>query len=450
MRHKWKLDYSHFNTEKMKKLFYFLSVVCLLASCSKEQEPEPVVVTNDALTGTWVYNNTANGMTEILMFTKNGGFYYTTSLADAAFIGYPAGNYSISENVNLTTLGTEKSLDATVTKLSANSFTIRDNATNQTITYSKLVKTLQLAYLESGIPEYSVLVAGNVSSYKSHNEKIATVDKTGAITAVAEGITLIDVVASEGTAAVLVKAEGLIPDYAKAIGYTKDQVLAEYGKTIAVTNEMILYTENDKFITYNISKRTKKVEKITIHYSYKPFSNNDLITYLKSKYYTYKPETTPSFFAYTNAVSYEASYVKVTFDNATTLTYTYINHDLFEDFSIALGMTMDTVKYMYGEELTIIDGNDAMLEYEIGDEVLGYAGVKSMDGVTFYFSNGIVNQVNVKLVSSVKTADVNAFLSEKYIYDPDQSNNKRKIYHDYTKGMKIQYIVEENRVRYSN
>ena len=98
----------------------------------------------------------------------------------------------------------------------------------------------------------------------------------------AEGITLIDVVALEGTAVVLVKAEGLIPDYAKAIGYTKEMLLAEYGETIAATNEMILYTESDKFLTFNISKRTKLVEKIAVMYSNKPFSNSELISYLNT------------------------------------------------------------------------------------------------------------------------------------------------------------------------
>lgn len=434
----------------MKKLFYFLSFVCLLASCSKDPEPEPVVVTNEALEGTWVYDNTTTGVTEILRFTKNGGFYYTTSLADAAFAGYPAGNYSISENVNLTAVGMDKSLDMTVAKLSANSFTAKNKATGETITYAKLVETIQLTYLESDTPGYSSLVAGSISSYKSHNEKVATVDKTGAITAVAEGITLVDVVASEGTAVVLVKAEGLIPDYTKAIGYTKEEVLAEYGETIAATNEMVLYTQTDKFITFNISKRTKKVEKVTVLYSNKPFSNNDLVKYLNTKYYAYKAETTASFFAYTDAVSYDVSNVKVTFDNAATLTYSYINHDLFEDFSIALGKSMDTVKYMYGEELTIIDGNEAMLEYEIDNEVLGYVGVTLMDGVTFYFSNGVANQVDLKLASSVKAVDVNDFLGKKYVLDSEQSSDKRKIFRDDATGMKVQYIVDENRVRYSN
>lgn len=435
----------------MKKLFYFLSIVCLLASCSKDSEPEPVVVTNEGLEGTWVYDNTTTGVTEILKFTKNGGFYYTTSLADAAFAGYPAGNYSVSENVNLTALGAGKSLDLTVTKLSANSFTAKNKATGETITYAKLVETIQLAYLESGTPGYSSLVAGNITSYKSHNVKVATVDKTGAITAVAEGITLIDVVASEGTAVVLVKAEGLIPDYAKAIGYTKEKVLAGYGDASSTTNEIVLYSASDKTMMFMLSKRTKAVEEIRVIYSKKPFSNNDLVSYLNTKYYTYKNETSASFFAYTNKAAYDASNVKITFDNVAYLVFSYINHDLFEDFSIALGKTMDDVKYMYGEEL-VCDENlstNSRLVYIIGDEVLGYTGVTLMNDVTFSFDNGVVNSIDLSLVDGVKVADVNAFLSEKYVYDAGISSDNQKIYYDYESKIKVVYLTNKGVVGYT-
>lgn len=437
----------------MKKLFYLISMVCLLASCNKDPEPEPIVVTNDALTGTWVYDNAATGVTEILKFTPNGGFYYTTVLADAAFAGYSAGNYSIADNVNVTAVGVTKLLDFTVTKLKANSFTAKDNSTGESRTYSKLVETLQLLYLESDTPGYSSLVAGNISSYKSHNEKVATVDKTGAIKAVAEGITLIDVVASEGTAVVLVKAEGLIPDYAKAIGYTKEEVLAEYGEATSAMDGAVVYISPDNGMTvmFTISKRTKKVVKVAVIYgSKKPFVNKELQTYLETKYYVYPAETTSFFLAYTDKATYDASDVLITFDNGANLVFYYINHDLFEDFSIALGKTMEEVEYMYGEELSLIDNNDSMIEYEISDELLGYAGVTLIDGVTFYFSNGAANQIDVKLSSTIKVADVTAFLSLKYVLNAEQSSDKRIIFYDIVTNMKVQFIVDENKVRYSN
>ena len=429
-----------------------MSIVCLLAGCSKEPAPEPVVVTNAKLTGTWVYDNTSSGVTEVLKFTNNGGFYYTTTLADAAFAGYGAGNYSVSEDGNLTAVGVEKSLDVTITKLSANSFTAKDKVTGESATYAKLIETIELGYGKSDTPGYSSLVAGNITSYKSHNVKVATVDKTGAITAVAEGITLIDVVSSEGTAVVLVKAEGLIPDYAKAIGYTKEKVLAEYGDASSATNEIVLYIASDKTMMFMLSKRTKAVEEIRVIYSKKPFSNNELVSYLNTKYYTYKNETSASFFAYTDKATYDASNVKITFDNVTYLVFSYINHDLFEDFSIALGKTMDDVKYMYGEEL-VCDENlstNSRLVYIIDDEVLGYTGVTLMNDVTFSFDNGVVNSIDLSLVDGVKVADVNAFLSEKYVYDAGISSDNQKIYYDYESKKKVVYLTNKGVVGYTS
>ncbi|MBE6291134.1 MAG: hypothetical protein E7091_01775 [Bacteroidales bacterium] len=440
----------------MKKLFYWISMACLLVSCGKDEEvvapePEPLVVTNEALAGTWVYDDTATGVVEVLLFTKDGSFKYTATLADAAFAGYPVGNYTVADDVNVTAAVGEQSLDMTITKMVANSFTAKNNATGETRTYAKLVETISLAYLEGATPDYASLVDGEISSYKSHNVKVATVDKAGLITAVAEGITLIDVATSDGTAVVLVRTEGLIPNYAKAIGYTKEKVLAEYGETIAATNEMILYTQADKFITFNISKRTKKVEKVAILYSNKPFSNNDLVKYLNTKYYAYMPETTATFFAYTDKESYETSGVKITFDSTTNLVFSYINHDLFENFSIALGKTMEEVVYMYGEELTP-DNNlssPTNIAYTIGNEILGYAGVELMNDVNFSFDKGVVSMVELGLADAAKYDDVFEFLSKEYVYSSEVSSDIQKVFYDERNTIKVVYITNKNEVRYT-
>jgi len=440
----------------MKKLFYWISMACLLVSCGKDEEvvapePEPLVVTNEALAGTWVYDDTATGVVEVLLFTKDGSFKYTATLADAAFAGYPVGNYTVADDVNVTAAVGEQSLDMTITKMVANSFTAKNNATGETRTYAKLVETISLAYLEGATPDYASLVDGEISSYKSHNVKVATVDKAGLITAVAEGITLIDVATSDGTAVVLVRTEGLIPNYAKAIGYTKEKVLAEYGETIAATNEMILYTQADKFITFNISKRTKKVEKVAILYSNKPFSNNDLVKYLNTKYYAYMPETTATIFAYTDKESYETSGVKITFDSTTNLVFSYINHDLFENFSIALGKTMEEVVYMYGEELTP-DNNlssPTNIAYTIGNEILGYAGVELMNDVNFSFDKGVVSMVELGLADAAKYDDVFEFLSKEYVYSSEVSSDIQKVFYDERNTIKVVYITNKNEVRYT-
>lgn len=442
----------------MKKLFYWISMACLLVSCGKDEEvvvpePEPLVVTNEALAGTWVYDDTATGVVEVLLFTKDGSFKYTATLADAAFAGYPVGNYTVADDVNVTAAVGEQSLDMTITKMVANSFTAKNNATGETRTYAKLVETISLAYLKGATPDYASLVDGEISSYKSHNVKVATVDKAGLITAVAEGITLIDVATSDGTAVVLVRTEGLIPDYAKAIGYVKDEVLAEYGEATSAMDGAVIYISPDNSMTvmFTISKRTKKVEKVTILYSNKPFSNNDLVKYLNTKYYAYMPDTTPTFFAYTDKESYETSGVKITFDSATSLVFSYINHDLFENFSIALGKTREEVVYMYGEELTP-DNNlssPTNIAYTIGNEILGYAGVELMNDVNFSFDKGVVSMVELGLADAAKYADVFEFLSQEYVYSSEVSSDIQKVFYDERNTIKVVYITNKNEVRYT-
>ena len=172
-------------------------------------------------------------------------------------------------------------------------------------------------------------------------------------------------------------------------------------------------------VMFTISKRTKKVENVSIIYgNRKPFTNKELQTYLDTKYYVYKAETTASFFAYTNKAAYGASNVKITFDNAASLVFSYINHDLFENFSIALGKTVEEVMYMYGEELTP-DNNlssPTNIAYTIGNEILGYAGVELMNDVNFSFDKGVVSMVELGLADAAKYADVFEFLSQEYVY----------------------------------
>lgn len=427
----------------MKKLFCFMSIVCLLASCSKEPAPEPLVVTNAKLAGTWVYDNTTTGVTEVLKFTNNGRFYYTTTLADAAFAGAGAGNYSVSDDVNLTAVGVDKSLDVTITKLSANSFTAKDKVTGESTTYAKLIETIELEYGKSDTPGYSSLVAGSITSYKSHNVKVATVDKTGAITAVAEGITLIDVVASEGTAVVLVKAEGLIPDYAKVIGYTRDEVLAEYGATEGSYNLVYRFNEADAEYetTYYVSRRTKVVERIKVEYTRNPKYINKIAGYLSTKYYQYEDY-------FVDKAPYAEAGVKIEWDGLSELMYTYINHDLFEDFSIAINQPVDAVRDMYAE-LEIFKETNYSIEYKIGEIQIGFTGVDKMDRVQFYHNGDNVTSVLLKLKKEVKQSDVESFLAKKYGAAVNEDEYGTLYYFDAVHNINVEYDSTTNTVSYN-
>ncbi|MBO5084224.1 MAG: hypothetical protein IJA98_03860 [Bacteroidaceae bacterium] len=430
----------------MKKLFYLISMVCLLASCNKDPEPEPIVVTNDALTGTWVYDNAATGVTEILKFTPNGGFYYTTVLADAAFVGYkPEGSFSVIDKVNLTAVGLTKSLDWMVTKLKTNSFTVKDNVTGETRTYAKLVDRLDLGFGEIYTPNegyYAEKVAGKITKYVSHNEKVArVVDHTGVIAAVAEGITLVDVVASEGTAVILVTAGGLIPDYARAIGYTKEEVLAEYGSVEDNSGFMIVYNGEDKNLEFSINRRTGLVVKVTLAFKHLAFTKTSLTNYLGAKYYKDASAKTPPYI-YTDKQDFSRSNVKIVWDNESKVEFTYINHDLFEDFSVALGKNRQEVKEMFYIDCERYEDLNSFIEFEIADDMLGYAGLEYVDQVSLMFDGETVNVVDVSLTSLLDQKKVNEFLSKKY------KQSSENTYTDELGKISIEYISSGNKVRY--
>lgn len=424
--------------------------VAFLTGCKEEPTPETLVVTMGELNGTWVYEDAASGIVEVMKFTEKGGFYYTNTLADADFDGYHAGNFAVIDDVTLNAVSRDKTLDYTITKMRANSFTAKDNATGNSATYAKLVDIkAPLAYKEVYTPGYSSLVVGQVNGFKSHHERTATVDALGAITAQSEGWTLIDVATvADGTAAVLIKATGLIPDYTTLLGMTREEANELYGG--------LGYQYDDQANRYEVklkvSKRTNLVNRVVVEIERKPFSNTALVEYLDTKYYAVKEETSSNLRTYRDKDTYDKSSAKITWNNRDELEYTYIDHDMFEDFSLALGKSREEIDYMYGnDQLELLSDRGNKIEYLIGNEILGYTGVTLMDEVAFTFNNdNCVFLVELKLNKAANIVDVCAFLSKKYLLNSEKTNKKRFYFYDAAGLMEVVYIVDDNTIEYCN
>lgn len=434
----------------MKRFLYMFGLLAILSACHQEEEngPEQLVVGAANIAGTWVWQVDGESAVEVMKFTADGDFYFTDRLEEVPFDDAVAGNYSIiSSNASVFATQKDTKLNFTVTSLTANEMTISHKSTGATATYARLATTLEISHNMSFKPDYGLYLAGTIKSYRSHNEKTATVDKQGTINGKSEGVTLIDVVTSEGVAVVLVKVDGLIYDYTQAIGLTKDEVCTTYGTPVIATEETVFYSTEEKMTTYNINKRTRVVDAIYIIYNKKGFSNAALVDYLSNKYYVYKPETMGTFYAFTNGATYEASDVKITFDGTKHLTYTYVSHDLFEDFSIALGKTRDEVVYMYGDDLKCLTDRPSFVEYAIGDEVQGYPGVDIMEEVKFSFDNGYTTQVELRLQNNLKPETVTAFLKSRYSYR-ESDGGHHQYYYDSARKLVVDYIPEDCEIRY--
>jgi hypothetical protein len=155
---------------------------------------------------------------------------------------------------------------------------------------------------------------------------------------------------------------------------------------------------------------------------------------------------------YTDKATYDKSVAKITWNNVDELEYTSIDHDLFEDFSIALGKSREEIEEMYGnDQLELLQDRGNKIEYLIGDEILGYTGVELMDEVAFTFNNeNRVNLVELKLYKTVKSAEVYTFLTNKYLLNSEKTTEKRIYFYDAAGLMEVTYIVADNTIEYSN
>lgn len=431
----------------MKKLFYAIGIAFLVVACSKEEPvapvipapPTPIMVTTQGLIGTWIFDDATAGTTEIIQFIDDNIFYFSNDIEAYTAGTYAQGNYQISTDGKVSGICDEKVLDFTFFKKSDYSFTVKNNTNEQEYTFGKWVgEVVRLDYQESASPSYKLWVDEEITSYSSHNEKTAMVDaKTGQITAMSEGFTVVDVVTNEGTAAVIVEAGGLIPDYASVIGVTKEKIKAAYGDTPTEEFEAyLLYRDEAKSVQFNINIRTKLSNGIDVKYgNYKGFARNELVEYLNTKYYLYKKDADKQVFI--NNASYDKATVTIAWDNVRELEYRFINRDLFEDFSIAIGKSKSEIEHLYGEDLILKRETSAELEYEIDEDLLEYAGVDKMKSVKFTFGNDMAVSIRVRL-KNLTDDEIVSYLETRYGTSIG-SDSETVYYYNHATGIEVAY-----------
>jgi len=441
----------------MKNLFYTLGLACLLTACNKEEPaplppaPEvPVTITAEELVGTWVYENGTTGVTEVLKFTDGGSFYFSDNLEDILSDTYIKGSYQVGAAGKVSGGCIEKVLNFSVYKMMDYAFTMKDDMTSEKRTYARLVgETVKIDHKESSTPQYAHWISGEITAYKSGNEKTVSVDAVdGKITALSEGVASVYVASTKGTAAVLVKTGGLIPDYADAIGCTQEEVKSVYGEMPTEEFEaFLLYRDEAKSVQFDFNMRTQRVSGVVVKYgNQKGFSNNELVEYLKTKYYLHEEEDDEKiFFDHANK---DKATVEIAWDTQKELEFKSISRELFEDFSIAIGMSRGYVERVYGEDL-IEDKdrtNDAELLYAIGPDLIGYDGVDKLKTVKFVFSNDTVVSVLVRL-KNLTTEVTTTYLKDKY-GDSTDKNGDIVNYYDAVSNIKIAYDTAYHQIEY--
>lgn len=188
-------------------------------ACLKITASDKVMTFSENILGTWV-TEIKGYLWERDVFGQDGYFYaqwsreviFPTSNESAQ------GTYKINEaNKTIkvsaqTPYGQRLNSEYRITKMDKFSFNT-DIYTGEdksgTFYYQRILLSLSIEPKGTEQPNYSGMVGSSkISGFSSHDEKIATVDKsTGLITGVSKGITYIDVITSNGTGVVEVNIE---------------------------------------------------------------------------------------------------------------------------------------------------------------------------------------------------------------------------------------------------
>ena len=188
------------------------------------------MVTAADLVGTWVFHDEDKGATEIMKFTADGEFYLTNRLDSVLFEGVTSGSYSfVSVNASVMANYKGEKRNFSITGLSANSITLQYKSSGDVVTFLRLATTLDISYDVSIKLDYGLYVSGTIKGYHSHNDKTASVDKTGTIVGKSEGLTLVDVITNEGTAVVISPLIALMKNQVDAMRrFANDDSIAHF------------------------------------------------------------------------------------------------------------------------------------------------------------------------------------------------------------------------------
>lgn len=195
----------------INKIFLFTLVLFVISSCKSKEDEVPQISPIDIseeIIGEWVLDNLSDGTWQSMKFKKNGNFYYSENKDEwTSVLKRTDGRYYLDGmNVSGSYANGSVYVDMTIKEINGYSFTTRFKNTAVDFTYNKVLMRTHLNFAESVTPPYSELIDKPAISYKSHDEKIATVDpNTGEITATgSNGRTYIDVTTNEGTACIKV------------------------------------------------------------------------------------------------------------------------------------------------------------------------------------------------------------------------------------------------------
>lgn len=430
-------------------------------ACLKIAVSDKMLTFSENILGTWVTDNKGY-IWERDVFGEEGYFYAQWSLE----VIYPTSNesaqgtYSINETNKKITVsaktpyGRRYNVEYRITKINKFSFNTdiySGGDKTGTFYYQRVLSSLSIKPKVSEQPNYLNLVGSSeISGFSSHDEKIATVDKTtGLITGVSKGITYIDVITNNGTGVIEVTIEGgAIPyEFQDCLGKPTSKVKEMLGAPYYEDETTILYknlTNTIDMVGARIDSFSGLIKGITITYN-SNVKTDDVTSILDATFIPFASQTTATFKAYMDTYERADASIGVTWDIPTkTLTYVNLAKDLFTDYSVLINMTRDQVINKMGKDPD--SANDQSQSFFFFDN----KGIKIVSAYYTDFVNNYdkVHSVVTMLDDTLSVEQITTYLKKKYPYYPEYSTDEELVFVPEGHAMEIYYRPKDKMIMY--
>lgn len=430
-------------------------------ACLKIVVSDKVLTFSENILGSWVTDNKGY-IWERDVFGQEGYFYaqWSREVIDPTSNESAQGTYTINDATKTiavsakTPYNQKLNVEYRITKIDKFSFnTDIYSGGNKTGTfyYQRILSSISIEPKGSEQPNYLGMVGSSqISGYSSHDENIATVNKTtGLITGVSKGITYIDVITSSGTAVIEVNVSGGAIPYAfeECIGQAPSKLKEMLGTPYYEDDTAIIYkdiTNTIDMVGASIDSFSGLIKGVTITYN-SNIKPDDVTSILDATFIPFTSQTTATFKAYMDTAERADASIGVTWDIPTkTLTYVNLATDLFTDYSVLIGMTRSQVISKMGKEPD--SSNDQSQSFYFFDN-------KGIMIVSAYYTDFFNNYDNVRSVvtmfdDTLTVEQITNYLKKKYPYYPEYSTDEELVFVPDGHAIEIYYMPKDKMIMY--
>lgn len=462
--------------------FLLLGVSALLASCSDDNSgtnsgPKEIVINTEKIIGEWVGASSDGNQFSKMVLESDGGFNISKvengwNVASAnrkgkwiASNNVVSGTYTKMNGAEDPT-GEPVIVNITLSEQENYSFTAisSDNIPTE---YKKLIGEVNIRRGQTVIPEcldgmnettvktivtpfqirHETVTSSKIKNLKSQNSAIATVDaSTGAVTAISNGVTFVDVETSEGTATIKVVVDD---NFLGLMGKSRAEIHEIYGtENIAFEDiSQILYNMEGDFKFLKIQFMQGIVYAVAVYSKDNIFVDADLYKKnFETEYYVFEKGTSTNYLAYTNAPSLEESKYGIIFDytasNSFKIYYLDLSKEvLFHDYSVGLGKTKTEIFDMYGTRTEI--NTTELVYYKLRDGYNSY-----VDEVIFKFESESekCSAVGVNFQKNANVTEIKNWLSN--TMDHVKTKGDLSLYYSKDREVELLYNAADNSLLY--